>query len=365
MAYPEKMDWDRNSERSGFLSSMILLGHLASIATAQPTHTLPATLAAPGAAIQQIVTGLNGSGGVAADNQGDVTLAETPASRTWRLPAGGAKQALASAAGLTVRGLVYDALGRLLFCQDDKLSYFDAAGAIHDLAAKRSDGGVLGHNNDLVALDDGSVYFTNGDGNTIYYWHPGADPVVAASGLNYPDGIEAREAAGKVYVTLYSQPYALASFDIRTDHTLANKQVLATLGIPDGLVLDSQGNFYVTSLAEACVAVFSPAGAELGRISIPGENLHNAAFGGPRNDTLYITGEHAAYKMAMKVSGQRDPFHVATGLIFPLNQRGRGRLAGAPEGSNPHPVLGFPVAGFTVPGTDGRIRSVQGRILAP
>ena len=294
----------------GRLSAVVCFQAL--LISAQPSHNLPAALAAPDAAILTILTGLNSSGGIAADDKGAVTIAETPSNRVWRLPSGGAKQLLPAANGLTTRGLVYDAQGRLLFCQDDKLSYFDAADMVHDLATQRKDGGKLGHNNDLVVLDDGGVYFTNGDGNTIYYWQPGGDPVVAAAGLNYPDGIEA--SAGKVYVTLFSQPYALASFDIQADHTLTNKQILATLGIPDGLVLDAQGNFYVTSLAEACVAVFSPTGKELGRISVPGEKIHNVAFGGRRNDTLYFTGEQAAFKMGMKVTGQRDPFRVGTAL---------------------------------------------------
>ncbi|MDB5051178.1 MAG: gluconolactonase [Fibrobacteres bacterium] len=338
-------------------TSFAILSFLAATLSAQPTHNLPSTLAAPNTAILTILTGLNGSGGIAADEKGMVTIAETPASRAWRLPVGGAKQLLPAANGLTTRGLVYDGEGRLLFCQDDKLSYFDAAGTVHDLAVKRSDGGKLGHNNDLVVLDDGSIYFSNGDGNTIYYWHSGADPIVAASGLNYPDGIEARESAGKVYVTLYSQPYALASFDIQADHTLGNKQILATLGIPDGLVLDSQGNFYVTSLAEGCVAVFSPAGKELGRISVPGENLHNASFGGPHNDTLYFTGEHAAFKMAMKVTGQRDPFRVATGLRLVRTSQGTARSF---PGYLSNQVIGFPIKGDV-----GVFRDPIGRFMLP
>lgn len=259
--------------------AMLALG-VACAASAQPKHTLPASLAAADAVIDTIMTGLTGTGGIAADDKGNVTVAETVANRSWRLPAGGGKQALASVAGLTLRGLAYDAQGRLLFCQDDKLSYFDGDGAVHDLATRRADGGKLGHNNDLVVLDDGGVYFTNGDGNDVFFWHAGADPVVAASGLNYPDGIEADEKLGKVYVNLFNQPYAVAAFDIQADHTLANKRVLASSpGNPDGLVLDALGNFYVTSLSEACVAVFSPAGKELGRIDFPGEKIHNVSFG--------------------------------------------------------------------------------------
>jgi gluconolactonase len=336
-----------------YRGAMLALG-LACAAFSQPRHTLPASLAAPDAAIDTILTGLNGSGGIAADDKGNVTVSEPPASRSWRLPAGGAKRALASAAGLTVRGLVYDAQGRLFFCQDDKLGYFDADGAVHDLATRPAGGGKLGHNNDLVILDDGSVYFTNGDGNTIYYWHPGADPIVAAAGLNYPDGIEADEKAGKVYVTLFNQPYALAAFAIQPDHTLAGKQVLATLGIPDGLTLDALGNFYVTSLAEGCVAVFSPAGGELGRITFPGEKIHNVAFGGRRNDTLYITGEYAAFKMPMKVAGQRDPFRAAAAL-GPAPFRPRGRYSG----DRPLPALIFAAE----PGSP--LRDARGRLLPP
>src|SRR4051812_33306784 len=82
---------------------------LAGAACAQPRNTLPASLAAADAVIDTIMTGLTGTGGIAADDKGNVTVAETVANRSWRLPAGGAKAALTSVAGLTVRGLVYDA----------------------------------------------------------------------------------------------------------------------------------------------------------------------------------------------------------------------------------------------------------------
>src|SRR6185369_14632150 len=234
--------------------------------------------------------------------------------------------------------------------------YFDADGSVHDLAVRRADGGKLGHNNDLVLLDDGSVYFTNGDGNAVYYWHPGADPIAAASGLNYPDGIEADEKRGKVYVNLFNQPYAMASFDIQADHTLANKQSLAALGNPDGLVLDALGNFYVTSLAEGCVAVFSPAGKELGRIDFPGEKIHNVAFGDRKNDTLYIAGEYAAFKMPMKVAGQRDPFHATTSL-----GRARSPLREASRELYPFRAPGFAAGeGDAVRDALGRLRPGAG-----
>jgi sugar lactone lactonase YvrE len=292
--------------------AMLALG-FACAAFSQPRHNLPVSLAAPDAAIDTLLTGLNSSGGIAADDKGNITLSEPPANRTWRLSAGGAKQTLAATAGLTVRGLAYDAQGRLFFCQDDKLSYLDAAGSVVDLATRRSGGGTLGHNNDLVVLDDGSVYFT-----------------------------------------LFNQPYALAAFDIHPDRTLAGKQVLATLGIPDGLALDALGNFYVTSLAEGCVAVYSPAAKELGRITFPGESIHNIAFGGRRNDTLYITGEHAAFRMPMKVAGQRDPFRTASAL---------GPAPFRPPGRS---FTGWPLpAWLFAPHRDSPLRDARGRLLPP
>ncbi len=224
---------------------------------------------------------------------------------------------------------------------------------IRDLATRRADGSKPGHNNDLVVLDDGGVYFTNGDGNDVFYWHAGADPIVAASGLDYPDGIEADEKLGKVYVNLFNQPYGVAAFDIQADHTLANKQVfISSLANPDGMALDALGNFYVTSLGEACVAVFSPAGKELGRLAFPGEKIHNIAFGGRRNDTLYIVGEYAAFRMPMKVTGQRDPFHAVTALGPPPGRPRRGAWAG-----NPFPAFGIATAG------GNPLRDSRGRLL--
>jgi hypothetical protein len=126
------------------------------------------------------------------------------------------------------------------------------------------------------------------------------------------------------------------------------------LGIPDGLALDALGNFYVTSLAEGCVAVYSPAAKELGRITFPGESIHNIAFGGRRNDTLYITGEHAAFRMPMKVAGQRDPFRTASAL---------GPAPFRPPGRS---FTGWPLpAWLFAPHRDSPLRDARGRLLPP
>jgi hypothetical protein len=114
------------------------------------------------------------------------------------------------------------------------------------------------------------------------------------------------------------------------------------------------GNFYVTSLADGDVSVFSPSGQDLGRLAFPGEKIHNVAFGGRRNDTLYIVGEHAAFKMPMKVTGQRDPFKTATALR-PAPSRSRG-LAFA-EDAFPAPVF--------APGPGARCRDALGRFRLP
>jgi hypothetical protein len=128
--------------------------------------------------------------------------------------------------------------------------------------------------------------------------------------------------------------------------------------------MDILGNFYVTSLAEACVAVYTPAGKELGRISVPGESIHNVAFGGAGNDTLYFTGEHASFKMPMRVTGQRDPFKAATSV---RSMRFSGSAGDTPGGSAGKAMWwsGVGTPGFLGGNGNGLMRDALGRGILP
>ena len=67
-------------------------------------------------------------------------------------------------------------------------------------------------------------------------------------------------------------------------------QLSGGLGGPDGLAMDEAGNLVVAHLGMGCAWVFSPLGEPLYRIrSCRGLSTTNVAYGGEKNNILYIT----------------------------------------------------------------------------
>ena len=69
-------------------------------------------------------------------------------------------------------------------------------------------------------------------------------------------------------------------------------------GGPDGIRTDAKGNLYLTS---GGIAVYSPAGQLLGRITLPGV-VRNLAFGDKDLRTLYMIG-NSLYRVRVPIPG--------------------------------------------------------------
>ena len=77
-----------------------------------------------------------------------------------------------------------------------------------------------------------------------------------------------------------------------------------TIGRPDGMKLDSQGNLYVTANTDEGLWVYDPEGKLLGFIKLP-ERPANCAWGGDDWQTLFVTAQTSVYRLRMKVPGQK------------------------------------------------------------
>ena len=66
------------------------------------------------------------------------------------------------------------------------------------------------------------------------------------------------------------------------------------------MTIDEKGNLYITSTLG--LQVFDPTGKMLGIITLP-EQPSNATFGGPGNNTLYVTARTSLYTAPMAVKG--------------------------------------------------------------
>ena len=152
--------------------------------------------------------------------------------------------------------------------------------------------------NDITALSDGGVIFTDPDygfdfglappqqiANYVWYWQPGKIPRPLIWGLAKPNGVVVSADQKTLYVsdsgaiyggaggaynaTLPRQVYAFDLITVDGGVFASNQRLFAIVdnGIPDGLKLDVAGNLYTSS--SDGVQVFSPAGQLIGKILLP------------------------------------------------------------------------------------------------
>ena len=60
-------------------------------------------------------------------------------------------------------------------------------------------------------------------------------------------------------------------------------------GSPDGMTIDKFNNLWVCHFGGACISVFNKKGKKIHKIKFPVKNITNCAFGGTKNNYLYIT----------------------------------------------------------------------------
>lgn len=92
---------------------------------------------------------------------------------------------------------------------------------------------------------------------------------------------------------------------MRTDGSLDNERVFVDMNVdetgnPDGMKVDVLGNVYCTG--GGGLWVVDPDGQHLGTVQFP-ELPANLAFGGPDNQTVFITARTGLYSVQGSVPG--------------------------------------------------------------
>lgn len=198
--------------------------------------------------------------------------------------------------------------GTHLICDGEKHCVFhvSAEGKILGKASSACDGKELRGPNDLTLdVPNGGLYFTDPGGSddkkligTIHYVTKDGKTLLCAEGLAFPNGIVLAP-GGKRLLVAESKKNRVLEYPIEAPGKLGKMRVFADLpekkgeqidNQPDGMCLDNDGNLYVAHYGMKQVQVLDKGGKIVRRY--PGGNLttSNVAFGGPKMDTLYITG---------------------------------------------------------------------------
>ena len=228
-------------------------------------------------------------------------------------------------------GNTRDREGRLITCEQGgrRVVRTEWDGSLTVLA-DRYHGRRLNSPNDVVVKSDGSIWFTDPnygiisdyvgrkdaqeiDGCYVYRLDPASgDLAIVAEDFSMPNGLAFSPDEEKLYIadsgflTDESAPHHVRVFDVVGDR-LANGRVFAEIdpGIPDGLRVDVEGNAWIS--AWDGVQCHAPDGTLIGKIKVP-EVVANLAFGGKRNNRLFITATTRVYAVFLNVAGAPFPF---------------------------------------------------------
>lgn len=178
--------------------------------------------------------------------------------------------------------------------------------------------------NDLVFDSHGTLYFTDQGqsgmhmpNGRVYRYDLASDrlDLLIDTGQS-PNGIVLNTTEDALYVAM-TRGNSIWRLPLMADGSVSKAGVFVQLsgGLsgPDGLALDDQGGLWVAHAGNGCVWSFSKMGEPHCRIvSTTGLTTTNLAFGGERNDTLFITESDTGHILRAEVPrrGQKLFSHI-------------------------------------------------------
>jgi gluconolactonase len=264
-------------------------------------------------------------------------FSDIPADTRWRWDSAGGARLVAHPTGFA-NGLTYDKDLHLLVCEHapSAIARYAADGR-RSVLASRFEGRELNSPNDLAVRADGSIYFTDplygrmkGFGvervselgfQGVYRLPPGgSDPqlLVDRAMFTSPNGLCFSPDERLLYVNDTDQAN-IRMFDVLADGSLQNGRVFASgifqhndsgvrddsLGAPDGMKCDQDGNVWVT--APSGLWVYAPDQRLIGKIRTP-ERTANLHWGGVDWSTLYLTATSSVYALDTRTRGRQEVF---------------------------------------------------------
>ncbi|MCA9078803.1 MAG: SMP-30/gluconolactonase/LRE family protein [Planctomycetaceae bacterium] len=211
------------------------------------------------------------------------------------------------------QGKVYAAQGNTQQVACMRATDSGEQGELADVLATTFEGQPFNKPNDLALDADGGLYFTDPNYSPndppqpvegVYYLSTEGKVTRVVDDLPRPNGVLVSADGKHLYVANINLR-KIMRYDIVGPGSISSGEVIFTGdesldgGGPDGMSLDEHGNIYATYKS---VVVLTGDGDLIGRIEVP-EKPANCAFGGPDNQTLYVTARTSLYSIPMKVAG--------------------------------------------------------------
>lgn len=190
--------------------------------------------------------------------------------------------------------------GRLVFCVfgGGRIESLDLRNGKRQILVAEADGKPLAHPNDLAFGPRGDLYFTTD--TAVYRLHNGNAERVTENIA--PNGIAFSPDQRLMYST--DDPNRLVVYDVGADGLLNHQRPFATLagdigvGHVDGVKVDRNGNVF--AVGPQGIWILTPDGRHIGTIHAPVKRFSNLAFGGERDDLLFLTAPEGVYRLRLR-----------------------------------------------------------------
>jgi gluconolactonase len=284
-----------------------------------------------GEKLEQVFTGAVFTEGPAADELGNVYFSDCSENIIYVYSETDNSTKVWTADSGHANGMNFDFQGRLVTCCDGKKYDSSPNGGAHAVRRYEKNGEIttlastfngkkLNGPNDLCFDEAGNIYFTDPrygfdedieqDVMAVYKIDTDLNITRVISDLQYPNGILISQDNQKLYLVDHNpkpggkrtlEEYILNSEEWKWSRTLLDFK--DGYGM-DGMVLDTNGNLYITGGEgeKAGVYVIDEAGNDLGFIAT-GEIPGNCTFGGKNLDYLYITASSSLYRIKLNAQG--------------------------------------------------------------
>jgi gluconolactonase len=212
-------------------------------------------------------------------------------------------------------GLAADAQGNLIAGTHKykSLSKYFLDKSPRESVATKFNNNVFNSPNDLAITKDGTIYFTDPDyqqeaapggqdKTRVYRVSIKGEVTVVDDSLYNPNGISLSPDEKYLYVVGNERHGVLRKYEIVNGVPQTGVTIAEGINVPDGMAVDCAGNLYVTEHLGKQIRVYTPEGQQIATIKVDA-NVTNAAFGGPENKTLFITGAGAVWKVDLAISG--------------------------------------------------------------
>lgn len=289
-----------------------------------PTRTSPIP---DHARLERLYRGTTFAEGPAADAVGDVYFSDCQNNRILVYRASTGKTEVWKEPSGRANGMNFDAMGRLVTCCDGKdggaraVWRYEHDGSVRVLATHYQ-GKLLNAPNDLCFDRQGNIYFTDPrygykhdlEQDCMAVYRIGVDGSLTRviDDVESPNGILLTPDDNTMYLVDNNEDPGGARTLLEYHNEGGDKwrqvRVLHDFGEGrggDGMVLDIEGNIYLTAGKDdkAGVYIFAPNGDQLGFIPT-GEVPGNCTFGGRDLRTLYITATSSLYAIELNIPGQ-------------------------------------------------------------